>query len=310
MTNRDDDTTGPADPPEGEAEKGTEPADNETTPLPNNVIAFPGTTRQPPTQPVAKPELPTVDETDEIVPLEEESGMTLDAFERAVRNAVADKLGDDVPGSPPRGADELVAQVFSALTGKDAKSALSEVRARLAEPNAFVDTRGDASVIDLSAVREARQKQSLEAASKLGGALKDTFSQFLVNLAQKPGQSGQITLDAGFFKQHGPSLLGSIFQNLASAFMQQARQGMQPEAGTSPEAPAPATANPTEAPPNTATAAPDPAAPAATPPPANTPVQVKLDLGSLLSGLFRRMVPKPPEPTPPASPKPPADEPN
>ncbi len=326
--NRDDDTKGPAnpdDPTETAPQDGAklEPADNETRPLPNNVIAFPGTLRPAPVEPAAEPEFPTVDE---VMPLEEESGMTLDAFERAVRNAVADKLGDDVPGSPPRGADELVAQVFSALTGKDAKSALSEVRARLAEPSAFVDTRGDASVIDLSAVREARQKQSLEAASKLGGALKDTFAQFLGNLAQRPGQSGEITLDANFFKQHGPSLLGNIFQSLASAFMQQARQGAQPETASSPEAAAPASPPPTAAtqtPQSTqttdTTATAQPAsgdAPAATPPPGNPPVQVKLDLGSLLSGLFRRMVTKPPDPAPPTppttttTPTPPTNEPN
>jgi len=311
--NRDDETNGPSDPPETgpQDDAAVEPADNETKPLPSNVIAFPGTLRPAPVELPAEPDFPTVDE---VMPLEEESGMTLDAFERAVRNAVADKLGDDVPGSPPRGADELVAQVFSALTGKDAKSALSEVRARLAEPSGFVDTRGDASVIDLSAVREARQKQSLEAASKLGGALKDTFAQFLGNLAQRPGQSGEITLDANFFKQHGPSLLGNIFQSLASAFMQQARQGVQPEAGPTQGPAAPASPPPAEA--TTPAAEPAPTAPnadaPAAPPPPNTPVQVKLDLGSLLSGLFRRMVAKPPEPpapTPPTTPKPPTNEP-
>jgi hypothetical protein len=305
MMNRDDDTTGPTDPGGPPQDDTTlEPADNETKPLPNNVIAFPGTPRPTPVEAPAEPDFPTIDE---VMPLEEESGMTLDAFERAVRNAVADKLGDDVPGSPPRGADELVAQVFSALTGKDAKSALSEVRARLAEPSAFIDTRGDASVIDLSAVREARQKQSLEAASKLGGALKDTFAQFLGNLAQRPGQSGEITLDANFFKQHGPSLLGNIFQSLASAFMQQARQGVQPDAGTHAEPAAAHTHTHTEAATPSETTAPASSAdaPSATPPPANAPVQVKLDLGSLLSGLFRRMVSKPPDPNGPAGPTPP-----
>jgi len=199
--------------------------------------------------------------------------MTLDAFERAVRNAVFDKLGG-AAGSRPGGADELLAQVFSALTGKDAKSALEEVRQRLAEPASAEHATGEGDVIDLGAVRDARHKASLESAQKIGGALKDSFLQFLGNLAQRPGISGEITLDAAFFRQHGSSLLGNLFQGLAAALIQQA----QPAPGASDEAPAGTT--PTQAPPARS-------------------VSVKLDLGSILAGLFRRRD-TPPDDDPPS----------
>lgn len=213
--------------------------------------------------------------------LSEEPGMTLDAFERAVRSAVREKLGDNNE-SRPQGADELVAQVFSALTGKDAKTALSEVRQRLAEPFQQDDPREDGDVIDLGAVREARQRASLESAQKIGGAIKDTFSQFLATLAQRQGMTGEITLDASFFKQHGSTLLGNLFQGLASALMQQSR----PQAATPPAAPvsdasADAGADGTPAPEGTPASEP-------TKPVEPRAVQVKLDLGSILAGLFRR----------------------
>lgn len=233
----------------------------------------------------------------------QEPTMTLDAFERAVRAAVRDKLGDE-PSSPPRGADELVAQVFSALTGKDAKSALAEVRSRLAEPLGGTDSPDDgegpegmnADVIDLATIREARQKQSIEAASKVGHAIKDTLSGFISTLAQRQGHTGEITLDTNFFKQHGPTLLGNLFQSLAASFMQQARSNLSPNSPP-PEA-APTGASSQDAP--AAPAAPE-AEPGSTETPASPPetteaqarpaqpVQVRLDVGSLLSGLFKRL---------------------
>jgi len=227
---------------------------------------------------------------------EADAGMTLDAFERAVRSAVRDKLGE----GQPQGADELVAQVFSALTGKDAKTALAEVRQRLSEPIGS-ETPGDfaGDVIDLSAVRDARQRANLDAAKQIGGALKDSFNQFLAGLARRPGVGTEITLDAAFFKQHGPSLLGNLFQGLAAALMSQARPpGAQPPA-VAPEPTPSADQAPPEAP-STGEAAsngsnePSPSAQAGPSP----QVQVKVDLGSILAGLFRRRTP-PPEGTPP-----------
>ncbi len=261
------------DPPdEGGAEESNGPRETD------NVIAFPGSRVRP--VPAPAPDAPVaVDGGDERP--SEEPGMTLDAFERAVRSAVREKLGDNNE-SRPQGADELVAQVFSALTGKDAKTALSEVRQRLAEPLQLDDTRGDGDVIDLGAVREARQRASLESAQKIGGAIKDTFTQFLATLAQRQGMSGEITLDASFFKQHGSTLLGSLFQGLASSLMQQAR----PPAATPPAAPVtdgPADAGDDGTPAASGTTAGDPAKPVET-----RAVQVKLDLGSILAGLFRR----------------------
>lgn len=288
--------------------------------MPNNVIAFPkprggaaeksesaahgelaeptGTSHDAANSNEAGEVAATAETPDPDSPSDEAEGptMTLDAFERAVRAAVRDKLGDE-PSSPPRGADELVAQVFSALTGKDARSALAEVRSRLSEPlggaDATEDPAGgeDADVIDLASIREARQKQSMEAASKVGNAIKDTLSGFISTIAQRQGHTGEITLDANFFKQHGPTLLGNLFQSLASSFMQQARSNL----GTT------GPANPTATPPEAEPAPPAPPesgsteAPAA--PPGATeaqakpaqPVQVRLDVGSLLSGLFKRL---------------------
>lgn len=274
------------------------PSTPDNNDLPDNVIAFPKPRTEKPAEPEPEAETSADDAVADSAP--EEPTMTLDAFERAVRAAVHDKLGDDTT-SQPRGADELVAQVFSALTGKDAKSALAEVRSRLSEPSAFIDPRNnDADVIDLGAVREARQKQSLDAAGKVGNALKDTVTGFLSNIAQRQGQT-ELTLDAGFFKQHGPTLLGNLFQSLASAFMQQARTNLTPD--TAERAATPATA-PTDTtgdttPPGEPTAETQTNAPAAEAPPA-PPVQVRLDLASLLSGLFRKVTrPEPPSEEPP-----------
>lgn len=264
--------------------EGDETGEDTTEPV-DNVIAFPGARVRPVPSEAPAPEV--ADEATREAAAEdrpvEEPGMTLDAFERAVRSAVREKLGD----SPerPQGADELVAQVFSALTGKDAKTALSEVRQRLAEP-ATVDEGNDGDVIDLGAVREARQRASLESAQKIGSAIKDSFSQFLATLAQRQGArgTGEITLDASFFKQHGSALLGNLFQGLAATLMQQ-----QKPAAPAPTPPSEPAAEGTE---------PAAAAPGADEPKAAEPrqVQVKLDLGSILSGLFRkRDTPEPPK---------------
>lgn len=260
-------------------------ADTEAGESRDNVIAFPGARVRP--VPTPAPEVtPAVETPDERPP--EEPGMTLDAFERAVRSAVREKLGETTNEGRPQGADELVAQVFSALTGKDAKTALSEVRQRLAEPVHADDGQQEGDVIDLGAVREARQRASLESAQKIGGAIKDTFSQFLATLAQRQGMSGEITLDAAFFKQHGSSLLGSLFQGLASTLMQQSKPGAPPPPATVSDAPVPTEG---AAPAETSTSS-EPPKPAVEP----RAVQVKLDLGSILAGLFRRRDPVDPKP--------------
>ncbi len=318
--NREGDEGGPDD---GAAEGGeSETQGGEGATEKDNVIAFPGArVRAVPT--TAEGAAATDDEAEGQGVGEAESaaeasaaeaGMTLDAFERAVRSAVREKLGEN-PEGRPQGADELVAQVFSALTGKDAKTALAEVRQRLAEPLTPGGGNEPADVIDLGAVREARQKASLESAQKIGGALRDTFNQFLANLAERQGMRGEITLDAAFFKQHGTSLLGNLFQGLASALMQQNRPqasgpaatdegpaaraaGIEGEAGesetvgdadapTASEAGGEGEAATSEGQDTAKQAGKDTRA-----------VQVKLDLGSILAGLFRRREPPPPsEPT-------------
>jgi hypothetical protein len=275
---------------------GQEPPEGAQAEAPDNIIAFPGARVR--AVPVAAPE---EGQAAEPQPTEErptdDQGMTLDAFERAVRSAVREKLGDAPDGSRPQGADELVAQVFSALTGKDPKTALSEVRQRLSEPQPPADDPPEGDVIDLGAVREARQRATIESAQKIGGAIKDTLGQFIANIAQRQGMSGEVTLDAGFFKQHGSALLGNLFQGLASALMQQ--NATRAPATPPPEAP---TAAPNDDASPEATAAPNAdatGAPTTEPGPATPPearqVQVKLDLGSILAGLFRRREP-PPEP--------------
>jgi hypothetical protein len=288
-------TRDPNDPetPEGTDTSGPAAADPASNPeddaAPDNVIAFPG----PRVRLVAEAEPAAPKEATPQPEATEPSEMTLDAFERAVRSAVKEKLGD--PGSVPGGADELVAQVFSALTGKDAKTALAEVRQRLADPEGGETSTQGNDVVDLGAVREARQKASNETAQKIGGALKDTFAGFLATIAQRPGASGEVTLDANFFKQHGPALLGNLFQGLAGALMAQARpQGSAPEAPLAPVQPLHPDQTP---PPSTGEASADAAGPA----PDAKPVQVRLDLGSILGGLFRRFTAPatPPTPNPP-----------
>ena len=288
--------------------------------LPNNVIAFPKPRVEASNKAETAETAPSAEGNDEALaaPTEarapadsanrssesenqddaEAPTMTLDAFERAVRAAVRDKLGDEEPSSTPRGADELVAQVFSALTGKDARSALAEVRSRLSEPLGSGEPSdgegsGDAAdVIDLAAIREARQKQSMEAASKVGHAIKDTLSGFISTIAQRQGHTGEITLDANFFKQHGPTLLGNLFQSLAASFMQQARSNLGPNP-PAPSEPTPPPSEPAEAPPAAEPSAtsdqPTGTQPADTQPKAAQPVQVRLDVGSLLTGLFKRL---------------------
>jgi len=150
-----------------------------------------------------------------------EGEMTLDAFERAVSRAVQSKLGDEAP--PPRGrpggADELVASVLGALTGKDAKSALQEVRSRLA--GAEPTEPGGAQVIDLQAARAARQRatEPPDVSGRIGGVIKDTFNRFLGDYAQRHGGSGHITIDAAFLRDNGPEILGHLFQGLAGALL-------------------------------------------------------------------------------------------
>lgn len=287
------DGEGPGTPPEGEP-----PTDGTEDRAADNVIQFPGARLRAAPPPEPTPELPAGSaDTPATDTGEAEPGMTLDAFERAVRSAVRDKLGEGAP----QGADELVAQVFSALTGKDAKTALAEVRQRLSEPAIPAAEASEGDVIDLSAVRDARQRASLESARQIGGALKDSFAQFIAGLARRQGVGGEITLDANFFRQHGPSLLGNLFQGLASALMQQARPPAPPAA--------PPSADTAQAAPPSADTAPvaPPTAPNerdgsnGTPPEtaAAAPVQVKLDIGSILAGLFRRRDTPPPDGKPP-----------
>jgi len=154
--------------------------------------------------------------------------LPLDAFEKAVSQAVHVKLGAPTPPTAKpggaRSADELVASVLGALSGKDAATALHEVREQLAaqggaRPKA-PEPRG-AEVIDLAAVRAARQRPPQpEAAGQLGNALRDTFQSFLAQYAGLTGQR-EVKLDADFLRQNGNALIGSLFQGLAEALMPQ-----------------------------------------------------------------------------------------
>ncbi|MCB9731446.1 MAG: hypothetical protein H6745_02290 [Deltaproteobacteria bacterium] len=258
-----------------------------------------------------------------------EEELTVDAFEAAVTRAVKEKLGD--AGAPkgrlgvPRGADELVASVIGALSGKDAKTALSEVRAALKQQT--VEASAGGNVIDLDAARRAREKPGSggpagdDIGSRIGETLKNTLNGFFASYAEQHGATGKIDIDAEFLKKNGPELLGNLFSNLASTLLkpQEAPPApnvvtrweteIGPEVELDPEAAAArdaaeaaAEAEAAADSDDEATAdaprepAPEPAARgAATPPPAQ--VQVKVDLGSILAGIFKRRAPpaKPPE---------------
>lgn len=248
--------------------------------------------------------------------------LSVDAFEAAVTRAVKDKLGSagappEQPGAP-RGADELVASVIGALSGKDARTALSEVRAALKQQE--VDTGGGGKVIDLDAARRARDKQPPgdDIGSRIGETLKNTLNGFFANYAQQHGSTGRIDIDADFMKKNGPELLGNLFSGLASALLKPQsappapnvvtrwQTELGPEVELDPEAAAArdraAEAEAGGAAPEgdeaagdatVAASAPEPAAGGEAPP---TQVQVKVDLGSILAGIFRRRPPpKPPE---------------
>lgn len=243
----------------------------------DNIIAFPQVRRAAPAEP--PPELNT--DLSQVEASDTQDG--LDAFERAVRQAVSDKLGS----STPRGADELVAQVFSALTGRDEQSALEEVRARLDEEN-------NGKIIDFNSFREAREREAQDASARVKVALKEGFQQLMTSIAARApqGAGGEIKLDAQFLKQHGNAILSNLFANLATALGQSVHA---PKAG--------GTQSSDEAIKTTDDDALQPAqapadAPVVTPQDTNgasaTPVQVKLDLGSLLGAFFRKMTKVPP----------------
>ncbi|TNF32947.1 MAG: hypothetical protein EP329_09020 [Deltaproteobacteria bacterium] len=171
--------------------------------------------------------------------------LTLDAFEKAVSRKIHERFAGDgapeaeaeaeAPATTPQGADELVASMLGALTGKDARTALDEVRAKLAagpEAPPAPEERGGAEVIDLAAAREKRQqKEPSEAATRVGGVLMDTVNAFLEDYARKAGKS-EVQIDATFLKTHGNALLGNLFQGLAQALLPQLGKAMS-EAGVS-----------------------------------------------------------------------------
>ncbi|PIE18513.1 MAG: hypothetical protein CSA66_04705 [Proteobacteria bacterium] len=256
--------------------------------------------------------------------------MTLDAFERAVQRAVHDKLGDGEPSPAPKGkpqgADELVASVLSALSGADAKSALDEVRRELT--NQRVGGAAD-NVIDLEAARQARKERApSDVASQLGTLLKDSLGAFLLDKAGT-GRRGEVVLDAAFFKRHGVELLGSLFQTLAGSLIPTAKPLATPGTKPPPEpAATDAGSKAEEAPERAADATTERGADATTEraadattergadatteravdattergaktdagaaaAPGAPDLRIKVDLGSILSGIFRHLSNKP-----------------
>ena len=263
------------------------------------VIQWPGrtaATQDPPA--TSEPPADATDATDDTmappVTLEPLDETSVDAFEAAVRRALYEKLapepaGPDVPRFPPRGADDLVAQVYSALSGKDPSVALSEVRDQLAQRVANQEAHEHtADIIDLAAAREARKQAAGETSQKLGGAIKDTFNQFIANMSALNAHRSEVVLDSQFFKEHGPSLLGSLFQGLAAALL---KTSAQPPT-TAPAPASEAVESPTPEPPSSDEVVSEaPASP--------VQVNVKVDFASILAGLFRRR-PNTPPPEPPS----------
>ncbi len=205
-----------------------------------------------------------------------DDGATLDAFDEAVNRAFEAKVGQGPDATP--GADELVANVLSALTGKDAADALATVRKELDKQRPPEEGAEPLkNVIDLAAARRARDQPASELTQKIGSVLRESFQDFMGDYAGR-SSSASVSVDARFLREEGPALLGKLFSGLADAFTTTVGKEVGAVAETTADAdgaPASEEDTPTEV---QSTDGGDP----------NTPIQVKLDLASLLSGLFGR----------------------
>jgi len=213
-----------------------------------------------------------------------------DAFDDAVRRALDARtpggIGLDA-GQPasagggdeaaPVSAEELVARVYSAMSGTSEDAARAAVRAQ---------SGGD--VIDMQAAREARQKVA-GARPELGQTLAEAFRGFVKELAHREGRS-EVVLDRAFFRDHGTALLGNLFKGLAGAMTQPPRP---PDAGSMTEGSA-ARPGPSARPPG------EPGVPDDAGAPTTHEVRIRVDLGSLLKSLFTRPSAPAPETEPPA----------
>ncbi len=207
------------------------------------------------------------------------------------------KRGTEPEGPPASDAEDLVVKALSSITGRDPADLLRELRAREAAERAEGQGEsrrdgpsGTGKVIDLGAVRAARERAHQEGGAELGGVAREAFRAVMDALARLQPQGGELVIDRDFVRAHGPTLLGSVLETVGKALlgrddeatdaspapaaepMEDTDDAQTGEVGAQPEG----SADEVEAIPETV----------ASPP---RPVEVRFDLGSLAIGLLSRL---------------------
>jgi hypothetical protein len=199
---------------------------------------------------------------------------------------------------PANDAEDLVVKTLSSITGRDPADLLKELRAReAAEHAAHQERRTEegareaGQVIDLGAVRAARERAQHGGGAELGGVAREAFRAVMDALAKLQPEGGELVIDRDFVKAHGPTLLGSVLETVGKALLgQKAPAGPRAAAadindeaddGAEEHGDDGATAPTGETPDDTDTTP--------SPPPPARPVEVRFDLGSLAVGLLSRL---------------------
>lgn len=178
---------------------------------------------------------------------------------------------------PKDEAEALVIKALASITGREPADIIRDIRAR--EEAAQAEGNDEPSnVVDLNAVREARQKAHTDSGIDLGEVFRTGFRAVMDQLAQQRPAGGEIVIDADFMRQNGTRILGNVFQSLSRAFLDKPA-----------DSPPPGDAQPSV---DSGHAANEPAAAASEPhdtrPEPQRPVEVRLDLGSIAMSLLDR----------------------
>jgi hypothetical protein len=262
--------------------------------LPDNVIAFPSQeSRSAPEGRVTSGASPPSQFFDAPA-----APLTIAALEDAVRKAVAQRADLDEK-ERPGAADELVAQVVSALAGRDVSAALAEARtrssAREREARSPVAPEGADRAQGTREPDDERTEAPTDPISQFTTLVREGISQFLSGFAERTREPNDLASELTFLRQQGPVLLGHLLQGLASTLLQPAK-------GPEPESPAPTSVDEPHRPEpqmslghllkslatNFIDVTRKPPTEPRSPDAAEGPEPPKLDLGALLGALFSR----------------------